>query len=144
MADDRGFTLIELIVAIAILSVIFGYALQIGYRFYASQLLISERDSVANLLYRARSLAMNNYDQSDHGFYISGSSYTVFEGGSYASRNSALDETYARNGGIAESGPTEVVFSALTGDANASATMAFSNSIGYFNVSVNGEGRIDW
>ncbi|MBU6501142.1 MAG: prepilin-type N-terminal cleavage/methylation domain-containing protein [Patescibacteria group bacterium] len=144
MTNERGFTLIELVVVIALLAIIFGYVLQIGYQFYASQVLVSERDSIVNLLHRARSLALDNYNQANHGLYITDASYTVFQGNSYAARNADFDEVFNRAGGISLSGPSEIVFSAINGSSNVSGTMAFYNNTGGFSVSVNGEGRINW
>lgn len=144
MTNDRGFTLIEITIVIAFLALLSGYVLEIGYQFYGSQALVAERNSLINLLHRARSLAMNNYNQADHGLYIATTTYVVFQGSSYASRDGDFDEVFQRTAGIELAGQSEMVFSAITGDSNVSGTLSFANGNGGFEISVNNEGRINW
>ena len=139
-----GFTLIELIVVIAVSVVIFGFAFGVGSDFYANQSLIGERDSVLNLLRRVRAKAMSNVNQSDQGLFVATTTYTVFEGGSYASRNQDFDEAFPRSGGVTISGPAEIVFTAIEGASNTSGTISIVSSKGQANISVNSEGRITW
>ena len=139
-----AFTLIELVVVIAVSVVIFGYTFSVGSDFYGSQSLIGERDSVLNLLRRARTRAMNNINQADHGFYISTTTYTVFEGSSYASRSQGFDEAFPRSGGATISGPSEVVFAAIEGASNTSGTISVASGKGKADILVNSEGRISW
>lgn len=142
--SKNGFSLIEVIIVLAILVVISGLAFSAGYGLYRSQPLVSEKDSLVSLLRRARAKAMNNINQSDHGVFIGSSKYTVFQGGSYAGRDAELDEEFPRLAGATLEGPTEIVFSALEGAANTSGTIAISTASGRVETSVNYEGRISW
>lgn len=139
-----GFTIIEIVLVIAIGIIISNFTLGVGSDFYRSQSLIGERDSVINLLRRARTKALNNIDQSDHGLYISSEEYVVFEGSSYESRSQSFDEPFPRSSGATISGPTEIVFTALEGSSNTSGTISVASGNGIVNISVNYEGRINW
>lgn len=142
--SKRGFSLIEVIIVIAVLVVVSGFTLGVGSEFYNSRSLIAERDSLVALLRRARINAMNNTNQMDQGVFLGSSEYVIFQGNSYAGRNSAFDETFPRLGGVTIEGPTEVVFSALEGASNASGTIAIVSASGRAEISINYEGRISW
>lgn len=142
--NSGGFTLIELVVVIAVSVVVFGFAFGVGSNFYGNQALIAERDSVLNLLRRARTKAMNNVGQSDHGLYIATTTYVVFEGSSYAARSQDFDEAFPRSNGAAISGPTEIVFTALEGASSVSGTISIASGKGQADISINREGRISW
>ena len=139
-----GFTIVELLVIMAIAVLIFIFTLGVGSDFYRNQSLISERDTVINLLRRARTKAMNNENQSNQGLSVSTTSYVLFSGDSYALRNASYDEEFPRSGIINVSGPTEAVFAALEGTSNVSGTISVSNSKDTANISVNYGGRITW
>jgi prepilin-type N-terminal cleavage/methylation domain-containing protein len=143
---DVGFTLIEVVVAIALLAMIFSFSFGVGSNFYGSQVLVAERDNLLSLLRSARSLAVNNVDQSSHGVFVSTSTsqYAIFEGNSYASRNQSLDVYFPISYGAVITGLAEVVFSALDGKANVSGTIIISTSIGSSTITLNNEGRINW
>lgn len=140
----RGFSILEVMIILAIFAVLFSYVFGVGVEFYQSQLLISERDTVLSLLRSARARAMNNIDQSSHGLYIDSNQYVVYEGLSYALRSQTYDEAFPHSLGIAISGPSDVNFSSSDGSSNVSGTVALSTGAGKSNISVNYEGRIDW
>lgn len=140
----RGLTLIEILVVMGVLTVVFGFMLSIGFNFYSGQALISERDSMVNVFRVARSQALNNADEANHGIYIGADQYILFEGDSYAARKQDFDSSFPRAKGLTISGLSEIVFNSLQGDSTASGTITISNSLGTANITVNNEGRIDW
>jgi prepilin-type N-terminal cleavage/methylation domain-containing protein len=140
----NGFSLIELLVAIGIMVVIFSLGLIVDTRFYRSANLATERDTVASLLSRSRSDALNNVDQKNHGFYVASSSYVIFEGDAYATRNSAYDEIFPAGAGIIASGVQEIDFKALEGSVLATGTITLANDTRSLSIAVNGEGAILW
>ncbi|MEK9180393.1 MAG: type II secretion system protein [Patescibacteria group bacterium] len=139
-----AFTLIEIIVVLAISAVIFSFTLGVGVDFYQSQALISERDTLLSLLRSARVNAMDNINQSDHGISVGTTTYVVFEGSSYASRNTEFDQGFPHSPGVVFSGPGEIVFAALEGTPNVSGTVSISNARGRSDIAINSEGRISW
>lgn len=138
----KGFALVELLLVLSISTMIFSYFFSVGSDFYLSQSLVAERESLISVLRKARTEAMNNTNQTDHGVYVGAQNYTIFQGSSYAGRNQDFDETFPRTGSVDISGPNEVVFTALEGASNASGTITVSNSRGSIGVLINSEGRI--
>ena len=140
----NGYTLVEVLIVLAILTVIFGFAIEAGSNFYGGQSLSAERDSLTNLLKTARNQAMNNIDESSHGVYIVADKYILFEGNSYAARKQDFDSVFTRSKAVDISGLTEVVFNAPQGDSDSSGTITISNGNGAAVIRINNEGRIDW
>jgi prepilin-type N-terminal cleavage/methylation domain-containing protein len=140
----KGFTLIEIVVAMAVLAVVAAFVGTVGYDFYRSQAFTAERDNLLSLLRSARVRALNNINQADHGVYIGANSYVIFEGSSYAARNAAFDEAYPRLPGVTASGTSEVVFHSPDGISNVSGTISLISGTAKVDIGLNYEGRIDW
>jgi prepilin-type N-terminal cleavage/methylation domain-containing protein len=58
--NKKGFTLLEIILAMAILFSVIAFGLAISYQDFQSSSFRNERDSLVAAMRRARSLAMNN------------------------------------------------------------------------------------
>ena len=143
-SDLSGFTLIEILVVVAIFVIVLGFALGVGSEFYRSQVLIAEKDNLVGLLRSARNQAMNNINQSSHGVFIDSNQYILFEGESYSARHQDFDEAFPLSYGVSIGGANEVVFRALDGQSSASGTITITNSRGTANIELNYEGRISW
>ena len=144
LKKTAGLTLMEVILVIAITVIIFWFALSVGTRQIGTQSLLSERDVVLGLLRDARSRAMGNINQSDHGVFIGTNTYTSFDGETYSSRNQTYDSVFPKFDGVNFSGLTEVVFLSLSGQSTASGTIMMYNSTGTSTISINNEGAINW
>lgn len=139
-----GFSIIEVVIAIGIIAIVFGLGLSFGLSIYQSQMLNAERDNLAAILERARSEALDNLNESDHGVYINPDNYVIFEGRAYASRNAAGDEVFPRTGGLAISGLFEVGFRSLDARVANPGTIVLTNNIRTAPIFVNSEGMLDW
>jgi prepilin-type N-terminal cleavage/methylation domain-containing protein len=139
-----GFTLIELVVVLAIISVVLSWGLAVSFGAYRQAVLSGERDKVVSLLKKARTRALSNAHETAHGVYLDQSGYTLFEGSSYAARNVPLDEVFPGSPGIAVGGISEVVFSQLAATSTASGTIMLGNGATNFAILVNYEGRVAW
>ena len=121
----EGFTLIEILVTLAVVTALIALGLFISMDVYRGFLHRSERDTVVSLLQRARSHAMANIGQSPWGFCKdAGGSYVVFRGASYAPDE--VETSVAASGAPAITGmpqcgsppgppPNEIVFTQLSG-----------------------------
>lgn len=142
LGDNRlAFTLIEVLVVVAIMTIIFVLVGPIAYNFYFDYELDSEYSLLNSLLRYARNLSMVNHNESDHGLYIAAGDFVVFQGASYATRDAAQDKNFSRNSSISVTGPTELLFTALSG-RTASTTYTVSFSGKSRDVYVNIEGLV--
>lgn len=142
--NGAGFTMIELLITLAIIVVIFGFGVFMSFDFYRGLAITGERDTVVALLKRARTRAVNNVNEMSHGLYIATTTFVLFNGPSYASRTVALDESFPRHSGISVSGSSTVVFQNLSGDSSVSGTISFGNSRTTTSIDINREGRVNW
>lgn len=143
-ADNKGFTLIEVVIVMAILAIIGGLGLFVGTDFYRSYILRTERDTLVSILQRQRSRALNNINDSHHGVFLEDDRYTVFQGDSYASRDHDYDEVVNLPRSVTLDGITQVVFEPLSGESSAEGDITISRDPQVFTISLNNEGRINY
>ena len=138
-----GFTLMEIIVAMAIAAILFSIGLPMTLSLLRSYSLKSERDILVSLLEQARDQSLGNVQEANHGLAVTAANYVVFQGDSYAARDLIKDLTYPRAAAVAISGPSEINFQSIT-DANPGGTFILNANQVQTTVSVNKEGMIDW
>lgn len=149
-----GFTLIEILVVIAIFTMLGAMALVVSMESYRGYAFRNERDMIVALLQKARSQSMSNIcigtactGGRPHGVYLQTGSVVIFQGPSYASRDSGVDETitsrYAAASTTAGSA-TEVVFTQLSATTTATSTTLRDDAGHVSVISINSEGGISW
>jgi len=143
--SSRGFTLIEIILAISLLAIIFSTLAPVyNYFFTRNNLDLASQQLVQNLR-RAQTLARGMENDSNWGVYVTSSSTTIFSGAAYASRNTANDETGNLGGNIFASGTTEIIFQKLSGKPLTTATIILKSPDNENkNVIINSQGTISY
>jgi prepilin-type N-terminal cleavage/methylation domain-containing protein len=126
MLKNKGFSLLELMLVIAVIAIIFSVATPLAIDFYQRQLVNEVQDNIINTLKQARHNAVLQKNDSNFGVNISTSTekFILFQGDSYDTRIDTYDEEYDLMPDIAILGPTEVVFSKLTGLPSATGTIS--------------------
>lgn len=112
---DKGFTLIELTLVVAIMAALIFLTLPIAIGFYKSQQLDTTADGVIQALRRAQLKAMSQADYS-FGVYVGSgqtSQYSLFKGDSYEGKTD--EEIFDISDSISFSGISEVIFTKLEG-----------------------------
>lgn len=71
-----GFTLVEILVTVAIFAVLINLGLLIGLDDYRAYAFRQQRDTIISELRQARARAMNNIDQTSHSVTIAGMTVT--------------------------------------------------------------------
>ena len=140
----RGFSLIEILVVIALLSVIAGLGLFMSMDSLRGYMSRSESDVVVSLLQRARSRAVSNIGQASWGVCFIAPNYIIHKG-SVCTAGLSTNEVVRSGSGASVSGLAApgVTFSALGGTTTA-ATITVVQSGRTAVITLNNEGRIDW
>lgn len=135
-----GFTLIELILSVGVLSIILMIAVPLTQRYVIRNDMEVLSNIIVQDLYRAQNLARSGENDANWGVYVQNGSVTVFQGDSYAARNQVKDETYSFASSIVVSGQNEYVFNKFSGRpvAPGSTTLAINNDTKVISVSTNG------
>lgn len=133
--------MLEVLVVVVILLFMFAIAAPVGLDFYLNYQLDSEARLLTSVLQYSRNLSLVNYNEADHGIYITSSNLVVFQGSSYAGRTTSQDKTFPRVSSITISGATELVFSDLSGQT-ASTTFSVTDGRKTRYVYVNPEGLV--
>jgi prepilin-type N-terminal cleavage/methylation domain-containing protein len=119
MKFKRAFTLIELLLVIAIVAIIFAFSAPYTLRFYNTQLINETQSNILSVLSQARHNALLQKNDSDWGvkFDSENNQYILFQGSSYAENVDLYDEVYPLLNNIELTGDwtDEIVFSKYTG-----------------------------
>ena len=160
--DNRGMTLVEIIVAISILAIVASLGLFVSIDFAKSYNFRSEKNTIVSLLQRARGESINNINQSRHGVHLEGDplKYTIFECPpsppalpctSYVSNYNDLMISSSYKISVitppSPSLPFDVIFDQLNGNCvscSSPITIQVKDASKTYDISVNNEGRIDW
>ena len=146
----HGFTLIEILVSLAILAVIVTVALQGVTQFRASSDLDSASEQAVSFLSEARGKTLASKGDTQYGVRFNLNTFVLFSGGSFAS-STAGNKAYPLPGDIEISsialagGVKDVLFERLTGDTAGIGTITFriKNNISHTRtVTLSGTGLI--
>lgn len=145
-----GFSLIEILVVIAILSVVLGIGSIYGFSAIPQSGIISERDSLAAFLISTRGKALANVDEEPHGLRITPDSFIIFEGDTFNASdpdNQTIDRTSEVTIEDDSSNTTfDVIFKQLSGDvADGDGNITLSQDGAEDQaIAINAFGGIDW
>lgn len=141
--DQNGFTLFEILIAMAILAVLAGLGMFLSFDFYRGYAFRYERNILVSIMQKGRSMAMNNINESAHGVHIGSNAYILFQGGSFDSADPLNIEIPISNG-MTLGGSNEILFQQLSGDVPAPGSITLTNGVQTATISVNDEGSINW
>ena len=119
----RGFTLIELVVVIAISVLLVLVTISFFSSFRDTQVLQGETSQALSLLNKAQSYTLNSKSDSEYGVRINGNQLILFKGLAFSS-SSPGNEAYILHPAVAiasttlSSGGFDVIFDRLTGDTS--------------------------
>ncbi|MEI7719739.1 MAG: prepilin-type N-terminal cleavage/methylation domain-containing protein [bacterium] len=142
----RGFTLIEILIVVAITAVLIKIALP-SLDLLTSQTGATDAAVVyAQALRRAEALAVAGRNDSPWGVKIATSSILLFKGATYASRDIVYDDQYAASIVFIVSGVTEVDFAKFTGLPNTQGTATITDILGTVTktVTINAKGTVTY
>lgn len=146
----EGFTLMEIIVVLGLLSLFAVMGLVFSFDSYRGYFFRSEYTMFVNLLEKARNRAANNFNESGHGVAVLDSEYRLFRNDIYDPDDDTTYESYPKNSSITFGGPTDIRFFQLSGNIDSCdgdpAPCEFT--FGYANktkeITINAQGGITW
>ena len=120
---SAGFTLIETLIVVALVAVLAGFGLVVGIDAYQRSTFRSQQDFLVASLQKARSRALANIGQCNHGVRIEEGSYTTFvEDDGVCDTEGVVEEEVLVEGNVLLEGPGEIVFLRVSGDADIEGT----------------------
>ncbi len=144
---QAGFTLIEVLVVLSIVTLIIGATLMFDVNSYRGEAFRAERNNLVVALQTARADALNNINQMKHGVKINTDEYVIFEGSTF---DDSLENTrkkiplsYPVTLGVGS--PDEIVFNQLSGDSiDGEIVLIDPERNMTTNIIINHEGKIGW
>ncbi len=117
-AKNKGFTLAELLITIALMAIFTVITVPYGIKFYRSRTIEEESRALVNVLERAKSHAVSGKEDSSWGirFIHDENKYIFFKGDSYEDKNQEYNQNFILSPGIKTSGFIEIVFERHTGN----------------------------
>ncbi len=146
-----GFTLIEVLVVLSLITIVIGSTLFFDINMYRGEAFRAERENLVIALQTARANALNNINQHKHGVAINPGGYegyVVFEGNDYASSDPTSWKEIPSSYNIdLDPNPVflkEVVFSQLSGDVSLPGDIKLLDPLRntFTTITVNHEGKI--
>lgn len=144
MHNKNGFTLIEILITLAIFGVIINLISGINLNSLERNSLQKERLLIVSLLEKARSLAMANHENSDFGFCYQSGTYIIFKGDDCDQNNT--DEMPANLNIASNPGttfPSQIIFKRLSGESSEE-NIHLGDGAQSLDININHVGRIDW
>lgn len=145
MSKQAGFTLIELLLSVAIIGVLAGLSLPVYESFARRNDLDVTAQGVASAIRRAETYARAVQDDSMWGIRFQSSGVTLFKGTSYATRDTAFDETISVPASVTMSGLAEVQFAKLSAAPSTTGTVTLiSTTNDTRTLTLNAKGVVDY
>ncbi|MDP2788459.1 MAG: prepilin-type N-terminal cleavage/methylation domain-containing protein [bacterium] len=141
--NQNGFTLIEVLITMAVISLLFFAGYFVSVDSFSRELIISEHLTLVSVLQKARNRAMNNINTSRHGVYIENDLYIIFRKFPHNS-NEPTNEKIQRNNNINISGLNEVIFSQLSGESGNTGDIFLDDGMRTKKITIKKGGLIDW
>jgi prepilin-type N-terminal cleavage/methylation domain-containing protein len=141
----KGFTLVEILVTLAILTTILAIGALANINLFRQEQVLKEEMILVSTLHKARNRAMNNVNQTKHGVHIENGLdyYLIFKGDTYNS-NDSTNEIIPREEKIISSGLTDIVFEQLSGNANEGNITLTDTGGKQKTIIISENGLIDW
>lgn len=133
--NKKGFTLIEILIVISIVTVLSTIIIGFFVDYRRSQGVAQDTELITSMLYRARNNAISSNGSSDYGVHFATSSVTIFKGSTYTPSNTTNQVFTLTIGNTLStislsSGGVDVVFNKLTGETTQTGTLTLTASYG--------------
>lgn len=143
--NRQGFTLLEVMLSVAIITLLTGLSLPVYDSFARKNDLDVTAQQLAASLRRAETYARSVNRDSVWSVNIQPTAVTLFQGTNFATRNQAYDEQFPMPTSITPSGLGEIQFAKLSATPNTSGTITLTGQGGNTKtVTINAKGMVEY
>jgi len=140
----KALTLIEVLLSIAIITIIFGLSVPFYQTFQIDSAFNTTISDIRQNLYRAESLARNSEEDSSWGSRIENQQIYLYKGNDFSNRNQNFDEITSLPRTITVSGNPDINFNKSTGIPNHNLIINITSTTHKTaSISINAQGEID-
>ncbi len=139
----KGFTLLEILLVIALITVVSVISPPIYTKIVSQTAINSNISTLISVLHKAQSNSLASLYDSVWGVKIENNKFTLFKGNDYSSRDQNFDEPYDSYGNFTTSGDNEIIFPKLN-TLNKKYLVVISNDEKTINLNINEFGVIDY
>ncbi len=143
--SGAGFTLFEVLIVLGLFVILAALGLFLSMDLYRGNSLNTEKNMIISILQKARSRAVNNINENQHGVRFESEKYIVFELND--SGNNINLQEFPASDSIKITDPvlpTEIIFDQLTGSKASGADIKIEGQGLERTITINNEGRISW
>lgn len=126
--SNRGFTLLEVLLSVAIIGIVVGITIPIYQSFQFRNDLSVTTQGIAEMLRRAESYSRAVNDDSVWSVDISSSAATLYKGTVFGSRDATFDEVITIPGSMTTSFTGDINFAKFTGAPSSTPTITLTSS----------------
>ena len=148
MINQNGFTLVEIIIVIAIVGLILSFGMGIDLSAFNRNTFQAEEATIVSVLERARSRAMANLSDDAHGVCYVDPNYVIFQEDDGCDETAPASELIPANVDIATTSDFSdfpVVFNRLAGTVTgATIDIEVKDGIKSAHIIISNEGTINW
>jgi len=136
--------MVELLLTLVILGVVAGLSTPVYLSYVSRNDLIIATENITDMHRRAQSYARSGNGDTTWGVAVQASSATLFKGATYATRDTAYDETIALTTGTTVTGLTEVLYSKLYATPSTTGTLTLTKSNESKVITVGAKGLVSY
>lgn len=140
----RGFSLVEVLLVIAVISVLAGISGTGYFYFKKNNAFNLTVERVANSLRNARLKSQATEGDSAWGVEVQTNKIIIFKGSDFANRDQSFDEASAISGIANISGLSRIVFSKMYGIPQSAGTLILESDSGNKTIEINEKGFIKY
>lgn len=132
MNKNLGFTILELLISLSVMAIVIVIVMTAFISFRKSHALVSDTDTVIEVLRQARNQTLSSKNSSVYGVHFAASKITLFAGGTYSS-GSGTNQDFFLNATDTiltislAGGGSDVVFQRLSGETAQNGTITISS-----------------
>ncbi len=142
---SAGFTLVEVLLSVAIITMLTGLSLPLYESFVRRNDLDLTTQSVATMIRRAETYSRGAKSDSAWGVEFQTGTVTLFKGVAFSGHDTSYDETVSIPASITFSGLGELLFTKLSGTPNTTGSLALASTTNITRtITINAKGVVDY